>query len=158
MLRAFKEAFIFKFINFYPPFLGAGIRVKQLDEKGENLVVSMNLHFFNQNFVGTHFGGSLYAMCDPFFMIILMRMLGRNYLVWDKSAHIEYLRPGKGEVHAHFFIADEKKREIKAEVELKGRAHPLFEVFVLDQSGEKIARIEKKLWVKKKRPKEADAE
>ena len=68
-----------RLINFYPPFFGAGVRARQVDE--HTVRVEMKLTFLNQNAVGTHFGGSLYSMCDPWFMLILMRLLGRDYFV-----------------------------------------------------------------------------
>jgi len=80
-----------RFINFYPPFLGAGIRVHKIDEL--TVRVEMKLTFLNQNAVDTHFGGSLYSMCDPWFMLILMRALGKDYIVWDKSPAFSFCNP-----------------------------------------------------------------
>ena len=76
-------------LNIYPPYLGAGIRVEYISEDWKELRVSMRLRWYNRNAVGTHFGGSLYAMIDPHLMLLLMRLLGKDYLVWDKMASIE---------------------------------------------------------------------
>jgi acyl-coenzyme A thioesterase PaaI-like protein len=91
-----------RLVNFYPPMLGAGIRSRSVDER--TVDVEMKLTAFNRNIVGVHFGGSLYAMCDPWFMLILMHTLGRDYIVWDKAAGIRFVRPGRGTVRAHFHI------------------------------------------------------
>ncbi|MBK8671426.1 MAG: DUF4442 domain-containing protein [Bacteroidetes bacterium] len=80
-------------INIYPPYLGAGIKLKSVNEEFTKIVVEMPLTRLNKNYVGTHFGGSLYAMCDPFFMLILIEHLGKDYIVWDSAAKIEFKKP-----------------------------------------------------------------
>jgi len=137
-------------INFYPPFLGAGIRIK-LDKKNKKVYVSMKLTWYNRNYVGTQFGGSIYAMCDPFYMFLLMEMLGSNYIVWDKKATIDFIKPGKSTLHAEFFIDDQTVEAIKTEVEQKGKALPQFTVAVKDADGGIIARVDKHIYVKKKK-------
>ena len=137
-------------INFYPPFLGAGIRIK-LDKKNKKVYVSMKLTWYNRNYVGTQFGGSIYAMCDPFYMFLLMEMLGSNYIVWDKKATIDFIKPGKSTLHAEFFIDDQTVEAIKTEVKKNGKALPQFTVAVKDDDGEVIARVDKHIYVKKKK-------
>lgn len=110
----------------------------------------MKLTRFNKNYVGTHFGGSLYSMCDPFYMLILMQHLGREYLVWDKSASIDFRRPGRTKVKAYFKISEERIKSIIDEVDELGKCEPIFNVDVLDENEKLVATIEKKLWVKKK--------
>ena len=95
----------FKWINWYPPLLGAGIHVLHRESDAYTIKVKMPLTKLNFNAVGTHFGGSLYAMCDPFFMLILMQHLGHDYIVWDKAASIQFLKPGRGIVTATFHIS-----------------------------------------------------
>ncbi len=136
-----------RFINFYPPLFGAGIRAHTIDER--TIKVEMKLTALNRNIVGTHFGGSLYAMCDPWFMLILMRLLGSDYIVWDKAASIQFLRPGKSKVTATFYISPERENEIRAAAEA-GKVEPTFSVDVVDDDGQVIARVDKLLYVKKK--------
>jgi acyl-coenzyme A thioesterase PaaI-like protein len=69
--------------------------------------------FYNRNYVGCHFGGSLFAMTDPFWMMMVMRNLDQSYTVWDKSAEIEFLKPGRGTVSAHFRLTGEMLDEIR---------------------------------------------
>jgi len=137
-----------RFINLYPPFLGAGIRVHKIDEL--TVRVEMKLNFLNQNAVGTHFGGSLYSMCDPWFMLILMRALGTDYIVWDKSASIQFLQPGRGTVTATFHIPQERVEEIRKQADSGQKVEPVFTVDVLDAGGQAVARVEKLLYVRKK--------
>jgi acyl-coenzyme A thioesterase PaaI-like protein len=89
-----------RMMSAYPPYLGAGVRVTSISPDVRTVEVEMPLTPLNRNYVGTHFGGSLYSMCDPFFMLILMENLGPDYVVWDKSATVHFLRPGRGKVRA----------------------------------------------------------
>jgi acyl-coenzyme A thioesterase PaaI-like protein len=106
----------------------------------------------NRNFVGTHFGGSLFAMCDPFFMLMLMERLGPDYVVWDKAARIEFLRPGRGKVRATFEVPDERVAEIRREADAAGRVLPEFEVTIVGDDGEPVARVHKLLHVRPRVP------
>ena len=85
-------------LNLYPPYLGAGVKVTHISEDWRELRVSMSLRWFNRNAVGTHFGGSLYAMVDPHLMLLLIRLLGEKYWVWDQSAAIDFIKASKQKV------------------------------------------------------------
>ncbi len=143
-----RQRILERFVNFYPPFLGAGIRSRNLDER--TIRVEMKLTSLNRNLVGVHFGGSLYAMCDPWYMLILMRLLGTDYIVWDKAARIQFLQPGRGTVTATFHIPPERVDEIRAAVADGQKFEPTFTVDVLDTQGQAIARVEKLLYVRRK--------
>jgi len=136
-----------RLINFYPPLFGAGIRSRKIDERTTHVELKMTA--LNRNIVGVHFGGSLYAMCDPWFMLILMRLLGKDYIVWDKAASIQFLRPGKGKVMATFYISSERENEIRIAAE-SGKVEPTFSVDVMDEQGQVVAHVEKLLHVRKK--------
>jgi len=103
-----------RILSAYSPYLGAGIRVTHIADDFSCAAVEMRQRWYNTNYVGTHFGGSLYSMVDPMYMLLLMRRLGNGYIVWDKSAHIEFIRPGRGKVVAHFELTDERLDEIRA--------------------------------------------
>jgi len=139
-----------KLLGLYPPFLGAGVSVTHVASDLSVVEVELKLSAWNRNFVGTHFGGSLYSMCDPFFMLMLMMQLGKGYVVWDKSASIEFLRPGRGKVKARFELPRERVEQIRAETDAKGKINPAFEVTVLDEHGESVARVQKILSVRRK--------
>lgn len=139
-------------INLYPPFLGAGIRVERISEDYLEIDVALGLRWYNRNYVGTQFGGSLYAMTDPFFMLMLMNVLGRNYIVWDQAAKIEFVSPGKGTVRARFRIAQEEIGRLKAEAESGAPLRPVYTVEVHDEQDVLVARVEKTLYVRKKKP------
>ena len=139
-----------KGMKWWPPFLGAGIRLRSMADDFREAVVELKLGRLNRNAVGTHFGGSLYAMTDPFFAIMLMRNLGRDYLVWDKSASIEYVAPGRGTVSAHFRLSGERIDEIKAQAAGGEKVLPQFAVDVKDETGGMVARVYKTLYVRLK--------
>ena len=143
---------LLKWINWYPPFLGMNIRVVYVAPDFQTIRVQSKLSRRNLNAVGTHFGGTLYAMCDPFFMLILMHALGDEYIVWDKAAHIQFLRPGRGAVTATFHIPPERVSEIRAQADRGEKIEPTFSVDVVDEQNEIVARVEKLLYVRRKNP------
>ena len=144
-----RQRLLERFINIYPPFIGAGIHSRIVDERSVD--VEMKLTSFNRNLVGVHFGGSLYAMCDPWFMLILMRLLGSDYIVWDKAANIQFKLPGRGKVKARFHIPVERVEQIRMDADQAGKIEPTFSVDVLDEQGEVVAHVEKLLYVRRKK-------
>ena len=137
-------------MRWWPPFLGAGIRVRSISDDFRDARVELRLGLLNRNYVGTHFGGSLYTMTDPFFMIMLLHNLGGEYVVWDKSGSIEYVAPGRGIVSAHFRLTEERIAEIKAQAAGGDKVLPEFAVDVTDEAGGLVARVRKILYVRLK--------
>jgi len=137
-------------MNFWPPFLGAGIRVTRLQPDWRAIDVEMKLRFWNANFVGTHYGGSLYSMADPFYMLMLIENLGRNYIVWDKSASIRFRKPGKGKMLASFRLSEEQIEAIRQQLQTQEKVEPTFLVEIRDEAGELVAEVQKLLHVRKK--------
>jgi hypothetical protein len=144
-----SRRWLLRMMSFYPPFLGAGIRVRVTPDL-RTFEARMGLHWWSSNYIGTQYGGSLYSMCDPFFMLILVEALGRGYVVWDKQASIRFRRPGRGAVRATFHIPPERVEEIRAAADRDGKVEPVFRVDVLDEHGEVVAEVEKLLYVRKK--------
>jgi hypothetical protein len=136
--------------NLYPPFLGAGVRVRLAPQGGGAIAVRMRLRFWNRNAVGTQFGGSLYSMCDPWFMLILRHKLGAAYIVWDKWASIRFRRPGRGTVSAVFSISDEEAEAIRRRADQGETVEPEMRVEVTDEAGNVVAAVEKLLYVRRR--------
>ena len=136
-------------LSLYPPFLGAGVRVRRLAGNPPGFESRLRLRFWNGNYFGTHFGGSLYTMCDPFFVLILASALGPGYAVWDKAATIRFRRPGRGTVRARFEIPREKVDEIRARVDAGAKLEPVFVAEVRDEKGDLVAEVEKVLSVRR---------
>src|SRR5437868_1144327 len=108
-------------IGWWPPLLGTGVKVTRLDKDLREIDVEMGLTRWNRNYVGVHFGGSLFSMTDPFYMLMLAANLGDEFVVWDKAASIRYRKPGKGRVRAEFRLTEEKLAEIRAALDIEGR-------------------------------------
>lgn len=134
----------------YAPYLGAGISVKSVNDDFTKIEAQMKMRWYNRNIVGTHFGGSLYSMCDPFYMFILMENLGKGYIVWDKAATIRFKKPGLSTVTSTFEITKERIAEIKAEVDQIGKNDYIFSTTINNEKGEVIAEVEKVVYVRKK--------
>jgi len=141
---------LLKWIHFYPPFLGMNIRVVYKSPDLRTIGVQSRLGWRNLNAVGTHFGGTLYTMCDPWFMLILMHALGGKYVVWDKAATIRFVRPGRGTVTATFAIAEETIADLRARADAGEKIEPVFEAQVHDEQGEVVAQVQKVLYVRRK--------
>jgi acyl-coenzyme A thioesterase PaaI-like protein len=142
-----------RLLSWWPPFLGAGIRVRRVDRPdGEPPVyeTTLRLRRWNANYFGTHFGGSLYSMCDPFFVLALAEALGPGYVVWDKAATIRFRRPGRGTVRARFALSAAELEAIRRGVERDGKVEPTFTAEVRDEAGELIAEVEKLLYVRRR--------
>jgi acyl-coenzyme A thioesterase PaaI-like protein len=137
-------------MNLWPPFLGAGIHVRSISADWSEAVVELRARWLNRNYVGTHFGGSLFAMTDPFFALLLMHRLGAQYLVWDQAARIDFVAPGRGTVSARFHLPEERVAEIRAQAEGGSKVLPEFEAEIRDREGALVASVHKTLYVRLK--------
>lgn len=136
--------------NWWRPFRGAGISIVHVSPDYREIHVQMKLRWYNRNYVGTHFGGSIYAMTDPFYMMMLINNLGGEYIVWDKGAHIEFLKPGRGTVRAHFVLSTDQIQLIKNTVDQEGKYVFDLPVDVLGESDQIVASVNKTLYVRRK--------
>lgn len=145
MLKSLIRRYPKQMFNLYPPLLGAGIRITRIQPDWKELDVEMKLRWWNANYVGTQYGGSLYSMADPFLMVMLIEILGRDYIVWDKSASIRFRKPGRGTVYAKFRITDEQIADIRTTLKMEEKTEREFAVDVKDGQGEVIAEVKKLL-------------
>ena len=139
-----------KMINWYPPYIGAGIKLKKVNQDKTRMEVELRKTWFNKNLFGTHFGGSLYAMCDPFYVFIVHNYLGKGYIVWDKSAEIKFIKPATGKVNAIFEISQEKLLQLKEEVDSIGKHTVFFDAKITDADNEVVAKVRKEIYMRKK--------
>lgn len=145
-----RQKILFKIMNFWPPFLGAGIHIDHVSKDFMEVDVSLKLRFWNRNYVGTAYGGSLYSMSDPFYMLMLINLLGKGYIVWDKAAAIRFKQPGKSKVYAQFRLTQEQLNGFKEELKGKNKIEPVLTVYIKDGEGNVIAEVDKTLYIKKK--------
>jgi acyl-coenzyme A thioesterase PaaI-like protein len=147
-----KASSLRRYMNVWPPFLFSGIRVTRISDDFRHVRVELRQRWFNRNYVGTHFGGALFAMTDPFWMIQMLRRLGPGYLVWDQAGEIRFEKPGRGTVVAEFDLADGVVDEVRVAAEGGDKVLRWFEVPVRDAGGDTVATVRKQLYIRKKRP------
>ena len=145
-----------RLLSLWPPFLFSGIRVRAISPDWGEARVVLRLRPWNRNYVGSQFGGSLFAMTDPFWMILVMHQLGDDYYVWDKSASIDFIAPGRGDVFAHFKVDPAVMAELRHDAAAGAKVLRWFEVNVTTADGEIVARVRKQLYVRLK-PKAREA-
>jgi acyl-coenzyme A thioesterase PaaI-like protein len=140
----------FKF-NLFPAYRGSGGRIAYISDDYHEILVKLPLNWRTKNYVGTIFGGSMFAATDPIFMVMLIKILGKNYLVWDKSTNIRFKRPGKETLFAKFLITPEEIGEIKAQLEETKSIDKIYKIELKNKEGKVHAIIEKTLYLSKKR-------
>ncbi len=136
--------------NLWAPFRGAGIKIVNVSDDYRLMEVEMKLKWSNKNYVGTHFGGSMYAMTDPFYMMMLINNLGPKYIVWDKGAKIEFKKPGKGTIRVCFEFCEQEINDIKAKADELGKYVFDKPVDILNEANEVVATVVKTLYVRRK--------
>ena len=151
MARKLRPGLLRFGMNLWLPFLGAGIRVEHVAPDFRSVTVALAQRWYNRNYFGTHFGGSLYAMTDPFFALMVVHNLPSDYVVWDKAGSIDYLAPGRGRVWARFELTDGDLDHIRTMTENGDKHLHLFKVDVRDDDGMAVARVEKIVYVRRKR-------
>ncbi len=145
------KAGVFKFLaNMWPPLLFAGIKATYLAADYKEARVTLKLRWYNRNYVGVQYGGSLMSMTDPWYMLMIMHSLGRDYFVWDKHAEIDYLSPGKTNVHAHFLLTDEILNDIRTKTANGEKYVPEFVVEIKDDHNNIVARVKRRVYIKLK--------
>jgi acyl-coenzyme A thioesterase PaaI-like protein len=137
-------------LNLWPPLAGAGIRVRSIAPDFREFVVEMPLRRYNRNAHGAHFGGSLFAMTDPFFVLMLLRNLGPDYVVWDRAACIDYIAAGRSRVRAVLKLRDEDLKSIRTMTASGGKHLHLFYADVVDAEDLLVARVEKLVYVRRR--------
>lgn len=139
-----------RLFNLWPPFLFAGIRVLEIAPDWSHVRVRLRRRWYNGNFVGTHFGGSLFAMADPFWMIPLIHRLGPDYHVWDRSATIEFIKATRQDVFTEFALDAAQLDELRTATAAGEKHLHWFENELRTRDGELIARVRKQVYVRLK--------
>lgn len=137
-------------VNLWPPLLFSGISATSISDDYREVHARMKLRWYNRNYVGVQFGGSLFAMTDPWYMLMLFHNLGREYYVWDKRASIDYIAPGKGTVTAKFRIDENILEDIRQKTAGGDKYLPEFHVDIVDEQNKLVARVHRVLYVRKK--------
>ncbi len=144
--------------NLFPAYRGTGARITYISSDVREVHVKLPLNWRTRNYVGTIFGGSIYGAVDPIYMIMLIKGLGSEYLVWDKAASIRFKKPGRETLYARFTLADEELRAIETEFELRGARSidRLYTVDLTDSQGAVHATVEKTIYIRRRKEKRGD--
>jgi acyl-coenzyme A thioesterase PaaI-like protein len=138
--------------NLFPAFRGTGGRVTYIASDFREARVRLPLNWRTRNYVGTIFGGSLYGAVDPMYMIMLIRILGPDYTVWDKAATIRFVRPGRSALYARFVIEEEEIQTIRRLLETAPSIDRVYRVDLTDAAGVVHAAVEKTIYIRKNKP------
>ena len=138
-------------MNIWPPFLFTGIHVTDIGADWRSARVELRLRPWNRNYVGTQFGGSLFAMTDPYWMLLMLHALPRDYIVWDKAGEIEFVKPGRSTVHAEFKLDETVIQEVITAAASGDKVLRWFDTDVIDVDGEVVAKVRKQLYIRRKR-------
>ena len=136
--------------NIFPAYRGSGARVLYIAGDYREMRVKIPLSWRTRNYVGTIYGGSMYAGIDPIYMLMLIKTLGAGYIVWDKAATIRFKRPGKETLFADFLLTEEELDEIKTLLETRKSVDRIYKVELKDKKGKVHCLIEKTLYIAKK--------
>lgn len=137
-------------LNAWPPFTGQQISVTEVADDWSRARVRMELTEENGNYYGTAFGGTMFSMVDPFFVILAAQQLGDEYMVWDKAAEIDFVAPGRTSVTAEVQMPAELVDELRAEAADGAKVLRWFDVDIVDEHGTVVARARRQLYVRRK--------
>ncbi|MET0735985.1 MAG: DUF4442 domain-containing protein [Microbacterium sp.] len=138
-------------MSLWAPNLWSGIRVKRFADDWTSATVELHVNLITRNYVKTAFGGSMSAMTDPYFFMLVMHQLGRDYVVWDTRGEIEFVKPGRGVLTAHFEVPVEKAQELRERARGGARVLEWFESDITDETGDVVARVRREVYVREKK-------
>lgn len=143
----FKSSLFRLAMNLYPMFMGTGGKITFLSGDYKKAVIRLKLNMWTYNYVGTIFGGSQFSALDPFHMVLLLRIIGKDYVVLDKAGAIQFKKPGKGKLTATIEYTDAEIDEIKARAKKEGRFELVRSTDWLNEKGEVVSSMQKTLYI-----------
>ncbi len=146
--KLYQPKVIGRALNFWPPFLFSGIRIETLSQDSRYCRVRLKLRWWNANANGGLFGGSLFAMTDPIYCLMLMGCLGKRYLICDQKADINFIKPGKGRVYAEFHLTDKVVSDVQNQTQFGEKTFVDFVVKVKDERGELVCDLNRTVYVR----------
>jgi len=138
-------------MSLWAPNLWSGIRVRRIAGDWTSATVQLHVNLITRNYVKTAFGGAMSAMTDPYFFMLVMHQLGRDYVVWDTRGEIEFVKPGRGVLTAHFAVSREKAQELRERAEGGAKVLEWFETEIVDAGGDVVARVRREVYVRQKK-------
>ena len=143
--RVFRWGF-----NLFPAFRGTGGRVTYIADDWHEVRIKLPLNWRTRNYVKTIYGGSIYGSIDPIYMLMLMHILGPDYIVWDKAANIRFRKPGRETLYADFTLTGQEIEEIKYAAASAKSIDRVYNVVLNNAAGIVHAEIEKTIYISRK--------
>lgn len=137
-------------MNLWPCYRGTGGRVTSISPDWKEVRIRLPFNWQTRNYVGSIFGGSLYAAVDPPYMLMLIRLLGPDYVVWDKAASIRFLKPGRTTLYATCRVEDAELNEIRRLLETESRVDRSYRIALCDAQGTVHAEVDKVIRIRKR--------
>ena len=150
MAESFKSRIFRWGFNFFPAYRGTGGRLVYVADDFKEIHIKLPLNWRTRNYVGTIYGGSMYASIDPIYMLMLIKILGPEFTVWDKAAKIRFRKPGEDTLFADFKLTGEEIAEIKRLAENERSIDRIYNVELKDKGGVVHVQIEKTIYISKK--------
>lgn len=150
LVKIYKPAIVKMALNIWPPFWGAGIRIISISHDFCQVKMKLKLRWWNKNANRTQYGGSIFSLTDPVYSLMLMGILGEEYYVWDKDAHINFIKPGQSDLFAEFHITPAVLDDILRQTEHGEKCFPEFTTQITDQQQQVVAVVQRRLYVRKK--------
>ncbi|MCT1363770.1 MULTISPECIES: PaaI family thioesterase [Microbacterium] len=138
-------------MSLWIPNLCSGIRVRRFSDDWTRATVELHVNLLTRNYVNTAFGGSMSAMTDPYFFMLVMHQLGRDYVVWDTRGEIEFLKPGRGVLTAEFEVTREKAEELRQRAHGGAKVLEWFETVITDRHGDVVAKVRREVYIREKK-------
>jgi len=139
-------------LNLFPAFRGCGGRVTYVADDWREVRVALPLGWRTRNYVGTIYGGSMYGVVDPIYMVMLIHVMGPGYVVWDKAGSIRFRKPGRSTLHARFRLEDGEVEAIRAATAGGQPVDRTYRIELVDREGTVHAEVEKVIHVRRRRP------
>ncbi|MFM2664253.1 hypothetical protein VME0621_02402 [Vibrio mediterranei] len=158
LAKIYKPKYVKFALNIWPPFWGAGIKITEISEDFRSVKVRLKLKWWNKNANRSQFGGSIFAMTDPIYSLMLMGILREQYYVWDKEASIDFIKPGFSDLNAEFVVSQDMLDGILHSTATGDKCFPEFVTHIHNQHGEIVATIQRKLYIRKKPKYRAETE
>lgn len=137
-------------LNFWPPFLFSGIRITEISPDYRRCRAELKNWPGTRNANGSQFGGSLFSMTDPVYSLMLMGLLGERYFIWDKSAHIDFIKPGRSKIFLECVIDDDLLHDIRTHTADGEKYLPEIEMILTDEKGDIVAKVKRTLYIRLK--------
>lgn len=138
-------------LNFFPAYRATGAKIIFISDDWKEVHIKLGLNWITKNYVGTVFGGSIYGALDPIYMVQLINILGKEYIVWDKSANVKFIKPIKNDVFAKFLITDDLLEDIKEKIKNDKKYTINLKVNFQDNDGIIYSEVEKIIYIADKK-------